>query len=104
MKSITFLTLTLVQLLSLAYAIQIGIQKDFLKAEKPIQSYSGRITFNENTKNAADQYPPQFMSDEKLVKLGVLAYNEMLAIHDGLSLGVRRCPKAMVILAGGKDI
>lgn len=104
MKSMTFLILTLIQLLSLAYAIQIGIQKDFPHAEKPIQSYSGRITFNEDTKNEVDQYPPQFMSDEKLVKLGVLAYNEMLAIHDSLPLASHQCPGAMIVLASGKDI
>lgn len=96
MKSATFLILTLLQLLSLAYAIRIGIQKDFLESEKPIHSYSGRITFNENTKNAEDQYPPQFMSDEKLVKLGLLAYS--------LPLASGQCPKAMIVLASGKEI
>jgi len=104
MKSMAFLILTLIQLLSLAYAIHIGIQKDILEAEKPIQSYSGRITFNENTKNAEDQYPPQFMSDEKLVKLGVLAYNEMLAIHDSLPIASELRPRAMIVLASGKEI
>jgi hypothetical protein len=104
MKSMTFLILALIQLLSLAYAIQIGIQKDTFDAKELIHSYSGRIKFKENTKNAADQYPPQFMSDEKLVKLGVLAYNEMLAIHDSLPLTSDQRPGAMIVLASGKEI
>ena len=104
MKPIVFLILNLISFLSLAYAIDLGIQKDNFGQKSSIQSYSGRITFNEISKNEAGQYPPESMAPEKLVKLGVLAYNEMVKIQSGLPLAASQCPRAMITLASGKDI
>lgn len=84
--------------------IHLGIQKDFLEENSRIQSYSGWITFKDDTKDEHGNYPPQTMSPEKLVKLTVLAYNEMLKIFDGLPLAADRRPGAMIALAEGQHI
>lgn len=89
------------------FAINLGIRKDALSIDQrpvDIQSYTGHITFTEDTKNSAGQYPPQYMSDEKMLKLLVLAYNEMVVIFDRSLLDTSRRPGAMIALAFGKEM
>lgn len=81
--------------------IHLGIQRDDFTG---VQSYSGWISFKEDTINEAGQYPPQYMSDEKLLKLTVIAYNEMLTIFDSQPLRSSDRCAAMIVMARGKYI
>lgn len=103
-----FLLLALLNLSLHSFAINLGIQKDAFETRDKIpieiESYTGRITFNEDTMNSVGQYPPQFMSDEKMLKLLVLAYKEMVALHQRSLLASSQRPRAMIALAVGKEI
>lgn len=103
-----FLLFVLLRLCLHSFAIDLGIQKDTFLGDDghpiDIQSYTGHITFNEDTKNDVGQYPPQYMSDEKMLKLAWLAYNEMGAIFERSLLPFKSKPSAMIALAFGKEL
>jgi hypothetical protein len=84
--------------------IKLGIQRDFEdKTANPIFSYSAWIEFKESARSP-DGFPPETMSSEKLVKLTIMAYDEMRKLHSDLLFPPERRPSAMIGLAMGKHI